>query len=47
MLFWHVNCDLYFAKELIKNADNTINQAIERKMSEEDIRGLREAFKHM
>ncbi|KAF8197540.1 hypothetical protein BJ912DRAFT_922970 [Pholiota molesta] len=26
---------------------NTINRAIERKMSEEDIRGLREAFKHL
>ncbi|KAF8969663.1 SNF2 family N-terminal domain-containing protein [Flammula alnicola] len=47
ILFWHVNEDLYYAEQLVHDADSHIDRATERGMPMDDIISLQEALKHL
>jgi len=46
-MFWSVDENRYFVKELHKDADKQIQRAIERSRPPEDIALLRDALRHM
>jgi hypothetical protein len=47
ILFWHVDEELYNARQLLENAESHIRTAQERNMPREDMLALDEAFKHL
>ncbi|KAF8912126.1 hypothetical protein CPB84DRAFT_1761324 [Gymnopilus junonius] len=47
ILFWHVDENLYNAKQLVAEAHILIKRALDRGMPEDDISGLNEAFQHL
>jgi hypothetical protein len=47
ILFWHVDEELYNARQLLENAETHTRTAQERNMPREDILALDEAFRHL
>jgi hypothetical protein len=47
ILFWSVDDGLYYAKQLLENAEAHIRTAQERNMPQEDMLALNEAFRHL
>jgi len=47
ILFWHVDEELYNAKQLLDDAESHIRTAEKRNMPPEDMLALNEAFRHL
>lgn len=47
LLFWFVSDELYNAQQLVADADEHINKAIDRGMPAEDIAAIQTAFMHL
>lgn len=47
LMFWSVNEELYNVDQLTRDAQATIDLAMRRNMSPEDIQLVQEAFRHM